>query len=338
MSRSPEPAPVPAGVGATPGAQSGALSSIKDLDIIGELGRGAQAVVYRVRHQGAEFALKLLHDSADGNQAAAAFRRQAGLVACVAHPGVTQVYEVGDVNERPYLVMDLADGWALNRLLEAGPMTPDRAVSLGVEIAGALAAAHRVGVVHRDVKPQNIVVSGDGQARLIDFGLAIQPAGQVALDAVAGTVAYAAPEQTGMLKRPVDGRADLYALGVVLFECLTGQRPFDAADPGELIRLHIAAPAPEIRKLRPEVPQTLADLVAKLLAKDPDDRYQTGDGLLADLRRISRDPDEDFVLAGHDRLAGAARRPLIGRRGELGRLAELWGRVTAGREIGRAHV
>src|SRR5690349_4387692 len=305
--------------------------AVPGLQIVSEVGRGTHALVYRVRRNDRDFALKVLRPSGDQTRAAAAFRREAGLVACVNHPGVAHVHEVGEVDGRPYLVMDLIEGEPLSRLISEGWVDEARTIAVGMDVAGALDAAHQVGVVHRDVTPRNIVVSRDGRARLIDFGLAAQPAGQVTADAVVGTVAYAAPEQTGMLKRPVDGRADLYGLGVVLFECATGVLPFTATDPGELIRLHGAMPAPDVRSLRPDASPALAEVIARLLAKDPDDRYQTSAGLLADLRRISRSVDgAPFVLGDQDRAVGGRRRALVGRHGEFARLTELWRRVGAG--------
>jgi len=143
-------------------------------------------------------------------------------------------------------------------------------------VADALAAAHRAGLTHRDVKPQNIMILPDGRSKVIDFGLAARTAAVVADGAVAGTFAYSAPEQTGMLKRLVDGRSDLYSLGVVLFHAVTGRLPFTATDVGELLRQHTVEAPPDVRDLRPEVSAGFAAIVTRLLAKDPDDRYQTG--------------------------------------------------------------
>jgi eukaryotic-like serine/threonine-protein kinase len=155
---------------------------------------GDQAVVYRVRRENGDFALKLLRPSDDDARATIAFRREAGMVACVEHPGVARVHEVGEVGGRPYLVMDLVEGDSLEKLLAGGRLDQARTIALGMDVAGALGAVHRVGVVHRDVKPHNIVVSPDGRARLVDFGLAAKPAGEIVDDTVAGTIAYAAPE------------------------------------------------------------------------------------------------------------------------------------------------
>jgi serine/threonine protein kinase len=148
-------------------------------------------------------------------------------------------------------------------------------VRLAVDLAGPLAAAHRVGVVHRDLKPDNVMVCADGQARLIDFGLAVRETGEQCGAAV-GTLVYAPPEQAGTLGRPVDGRSDLHSLGAVVFECLAGRPPFAGDDVGELLRLHAVAPVPDLRRLVTGIPEDLAAVVERLLAKDPDDRYQDG--------------------------------------------------------------
>ena len=149
--------------------------AVPGLEIVAEVGRGAHAVVYRVRRDDRDFALKVLRPSGDQTHATVAFRREAGLVACVNHPGVAHVHEVGEVGGRPYLVMDLIEGESLSRLVDDGWPDQARTIAVGMDVAGALAAAHQVGVVHRDVTPHNIVVSADGRARLIDFGLAAQP-------------------------------------------------------------------------------------------------------------------------------------------------------------------
>jgi eukaryotic-like serine/threonine-protein kinase len=293
--------------------------------VVGELGRGAQTVVHRVRRDGREWAMKIFPDVRGDD----ALRREAALLAWINHPGLPQVHEVGVAGRRPYLIMELIEGRSLAEVLRVRPLTVGGAIRLGIEVAAALGALHRVGLVHRDVKPHNIMIEPDGTARLIDLGMAGRAAARPDAE-VAGTPLYSAPEQSGTLNRPVDARTDLYALGAVLHECLTGVPPFTAPDVGELLRLHAAAPPPDPRAARPEVPGTLADVVAKLLAKDPDDRYQTGAGLAADLGRLAADPWTAFPLgaaAGTD----AETTPLTGRDREFGALVERWRQAAAGR-------
>jgi diguanylate cyclase (GGDEF)-like protein len=226
--------------------------------------------------------------------------------------------------------MDLVDGRPLCDVVADGPMSLAQVISVGMHVGGALAAVHATGLVHRDIKPQNIIVRPDGEARLIDFGLAIIDASGPG--PTVGTLAYASAEQSGMLKRPVDHRSDLYSLGVVLFECLTGSPPFRSGDLGELLRLHAIAEPPDPRTLRAGVPDTMADVVARLLAKDPDDRYQSARSLVADLQRLSQNPAARFEPGlDHRDLDRRTRDPLCGRHRELGLLNHRWSEAVTGR-------
>ncbi|GIJ44533.1 hypothetical protein Val02_14190 [Virgisporangium aliadipatigenens] len=304
--------------------------TVPGLELLGELGRGARTVVYRARYRDGVYAVKFLArvgDEAD----AVAFRREAALLACLDHPGVARVHEVGTSSGRPYLVMDLVEGTPLTAVLAAGPTTVENVLRLGIELADALAAAHRRELVHRDVKPDNIMITPDGASRLLDFGLAARAEGSGApaneTDVAVGTFTYSAPEQTGMRGRRVDGRADLYALGVVLFECLTGEPPFRCEDVGELIRMHLSAPVPDVRALRPDTPEALADIVARLLAKDPDDRYRGAAGLAADLRRVADGALETFPL---DRTGANTAGDLVGRDRDVDRIVTRWHRAAGG--------
>jgi diguanylate cyclase (GGDEF)-like protein len=308
-------------------AQSPAIT-LPGVDIGEVLGRGTDTVVYRAVRHGRPYALKVLQAAA-GEAGPASFRREAALLASLEHPGLVRVHEVGVVAGRPFLIMDLADGRSLEEVLRVeGPLAPAEAVSIVTEVASALAVAHGAGLVHRDVKPDNIVISPAGQARVVDFGLAVR-AGHDAGAGTAGTFRYCAPEQTGMLHRPVDGRADLYALGVVLFECVSGRRPFTSEDAGELLREHLLMAPPDLRQLRPEVTPELAGLVAKLLAKDPDDRYQTAEELLAGLSRVDGGRP-DAVPPAASRAGRPARDVLAGRDAELATLAGCWRQALAG--------
>jgi serine/threonine protein kinase len=207
------------------------------------------------------------------------------MLASVDHPKMLSIHEVGSHQNRPYLVMDLVEGVALEAVLEAGPLPPEAVIRLALDIIGPLAAAHQTGLVHRDLKPENIMVEPDGTARLIDFGLLARQATNRS-GAVVGTLSYAAPEQSGTLKRPVDNRSDLYSLGVVLFRCLAGVLPFVAAEVGDLLRMHAVARPPDLEELVPDLPPGLAATVAKLLAKDPEDRYQSGAELVVALKQL----------------------------------------------------
>lgn len=213
-----------------PQSGSGALAlsevRIEGTRLVAEIGRGANTIVYRAERDGRSYALKIVTKSGDRDDATA-FAREAALLASLQHPGLVDIYEVGQTDGRPYLIMELVDGRLLSRLLREERMDSARVAAIGAQVAAALGVAHAAGLVHRDVKPDNILVEPDGRVRLIDFGLAAEVNADTDDEAV-GTFLYSAPEQTGVLRRPVDGRADLYALGVVLYECLTGETPFTA--------------------------------------------------------------------------------------------------------------
>jgi diguanylate cyclase (GGDEF)-like protein len=293
-----------------------------DLEVVGELGRGARTAVLHVRHAGGDYSLKVLRRPAIGQEAqATTFHREAALLARVDDPGVPRVYDVGVIGGHPYMLLEFIAGVPLSRRLENGALDESTVLRLAADVSAALAAAHRAGLVHRDIKPANIVVTPEGQARLIDFGLAAVEggaAGEVA--PVVGTFEYSAPEQTGALARPVDGRADIYALGVVLFQCATGRLPFIADEAGELIALHARAPVPDPRASRSDLSPAFAELIVGMLAKDPDDRHRTADELLAGLRYVVGLPPR---RPGHRTL-------LVGRNEQRAELTSRWKRAAAG--------
>lgn len=316
------------------------------LDLLDEIGRGAHSIVYRARHtRGAQgdllVAVKIQRRHAAATEAAALAEgrgartrllREAAILGRVRHPALPKIMEVGESSGRLYLVMELVEGPTLASLLEAGPLSQRDTISLAQTLAAALAELHRFGLVHRDVKPHNVVLpaAAPGAATLVDFGFAAPAESDYSGGEVAGTLRYCAPEQAGMLKRPVDGRSDLYALGALLFECATGRPPFLADDAGELVRLHATQAPPSAAELNPDVTPAFAAIVARLLAKDPDDRYQTGGGLLRDLNRLERldallRAGEDVSLGGSDRAPRQTEEtPLVGRDAPLIQLQRAW--------------
>ncbi|GIJ43115.1 hypothetical protein Val02_00010 [Virgisporangium aliadipatigenens] len=253
--------------------------------MLSELGSGADATVLRVRRiaDGGTYALKVIdRESADPDAATTALCREAALLAGVHHPDLVAVHEVGVRDGRPFLVMDLVEGRSLARLLDGGPMPADQVTALALDLADPLSALHRAGLVHRDVKPGNVMVRTDGRFRLIDFGMAAREVADGS-DVAVGTLVYSAPEQSGTLRRAVDARSDLYSLGVVLYECLAGRPPFAGPDVGELLHMHAVVPPPDLAALVPDAPPKLVAAIMRLLAKEPDDRYQTGTDLIAEL-------------------------------------------------------
>ena len=299
-------------------------NAIPGFELVEELGRGATTAVYRAVRQGEEYAVKIQELSGPDDPSRLTFRREAAILAAIRHPCLGKVYEVGETNRVSYLAMELIGGRTLAQAVEEeGALPESRVLSVASDVASALDVAHRVGLVHRDVAPRNIVLRADGRAVLIDFGLATQTGTRQPEDAVIGTVLYSAPEQTGMVRRPVDRRSDLYSLGAVLFECVTGRPPFRASDAGEVVRMHAVQAPPDARTIEPNVSVQLSRIIDRLLAKDPDDRYQDAGSLLADIEALRRGTLAVEAPLGHS----VADRPnsivtLIGRDSELSALLE----------------
>lgn len=310
---------------------------LPNLEIMAEIGRGAASVVYQARRDDRLYAVKVATpaDSEANSRARVQLRREAALLGSLRHAGLPAVVEVGDIDGRPYLVMDFVPGRTLEQLLAEGPMPVEKVAHLGATLAGALALLHQDGFVHRDVKPQNIVVDTSGRATLIDFGFAVRAGPVSKMGGVAGTFKYCAPEQAGLLRRPVDGRSDLYALGVVLYECASGVPPFRSSDVAELTRQHAFVAAPLLSSSAPATSPALEQIVARLLAKDPDDRYQSGAGLRNDLLRLH---SLDASLAAGEAIALDTGVPpsspdtttLVGRDTVLTALVERWAEARDG--------
>ncbi|MCY1055517.1 ATP-binding protein [Nannocystis sp. SCPEA4] len=301
-------------------------AQLPGVQLLEEVGRSARSVVYRARRGDFVVAVKLLRTDAAGDLEAAAlsFRREAATLATLSHPCVVQVFEIGDAGGLPYVLMEYVEGRTLAARLAGGPLSEVEAIQLGVQLAGALGEIHRRRLIHRDLRPQNVILlqSASGLVKLVDFDLRLDAA-----TAAAPPAAYRAPEQTGMFDRTVDARSDLYALGAVLFEAVSGRPPFLAREPDELLRQHAVLAPPPLRELAPRCSPAFAAVVARLLAKDPDDRFQSGEDTAAALLAV----DESLGAGplGHvhkDRLEG----PLVGREPELRRLEEAHARAREG--------
>jgi predicted ATPase/DNA-binding SARP family transcriptional activator len=238
--------------------------------LLGELGRGGMGTVYRAHDTLLErdVAIKVLEGAALGGEGRARLLREARVVAQLSHPNIVTVFDVGESDGNPFIVMELVPG---TTLYEQRPDGVDGILAVTRQICAALAHAHGQGIVHRDLKPENVLVAPDGTAKLMDFGLARLVASRLTQEgAIVGTVFYLAPEQAQ--GGPLDGRADLYALGVMLYELTTGQLPFSGDDPLEVISQHLHAPAVPPRQRNPDLPPALDNLILRLLEKDPQQR------------------------------------------------------------------
>jgi tetratricopeptide (TPR) repeat protein len=267
------------------------LPEVPGYQVLGVLGRGGMGVVYKALHLslGRVVALKMIlagPSAAAGERAR--FRREAEAPARLQHPNVVQVYEVGEVRGRPYIAMEYVAGGALDAKLAAAPQPPRAAAALVETLARAVHAAHLQQVVHRDLKPANVLLTADGAPKIADFGLAkrLDEAGQTRSGDVVGTPSYMAPEQVGAKARQVGPAADVYALGAILYECLTGRPPFKAASALETM-LQVAGddPVPP-RQLQPRTPRDVETICLKCLQKDAGKRYPSAQALAEDLRRF----------------------------------------------------
>jgi len=253
--------------------------------------RGGMAEVYRAHDQLLDrpVALKVLFPELSVDRSfVERFRREAQAAANLSHPNIVPVFDWGEDGGTYFIVMEFVDGRPLSSILRtAGPLHPDRAAEIAADVAGALSYAHRHGVVHRDVKPGNVLITDEGVIKVTDFGIARALNTEESLTqtgAVMGTATYFSPEQAeGM---GVDARSDIYSLGVVLFEMVTGRAPFLGDTPVAVASKHVREHPPAPRDINPGVPPDLEAIILKCMAKSPDHRYSTGDELRIDLLRF----------------------------------------------------
>ena len=262
-------------------------------EILRQVARGGMAEVYLARDQllDRRVALKVLFPELSIDRSfVERFRREAQSAANLSHPNIVSVYDWGEEDDTYFIVMEYIDGKPLSALLRAqGPLLADRAASIGADVAAALAFAHRNGVVHRDVKPGNVLLDGNDHVKVTDFGIARAANTKENLTqtgAVMGTATYFSPEQAQGYG--VDPRSDVYSLGVVLYEMVTGKPPFAGDNPLTIAYKHVReAPVPP-RQVNPAIPAAFEAIILQAMAKDPDDRYGTADELRADLVRYQQ--------------------------------------------------
>ena len=274
------------------GLPSRTIPSIPGYEILGELGRGGMGVVYKARQLRLNriVALKMiLAGNHASPEARVRFLAEAESVAQLHHPHIVQIFAFGDCDGRPFFEMEYVDGGSLSDRLDGTPRPPRDAARLVETLARAIHEAHRLGIVHRDLKPANILLTADGIPKIADFGLAKcldVETGLTRTQLIVGSPSYMAPEQAGQSLGPIGPAADVYSLGAILYELLTGRPPFQAATVLETLeQVRSDEPIPPSR-LRPKLPRDLVTICLKCLEKLPVRRYASSIELADDLRRF----------------------------------------------------
>ncbi|MCJ7824067.1 MAG: protein kinase, partial [Anaerolineales bacterium] len=290
--------------------------------IIEQLGQGGMATVFKAYHASLDryVAIKVLHPAfKEEPNFLSRFQREARVVARLEHPNIVPIYDFAEHNGQPYLVMKFIEGQTLKARINEKPLTKEEAVEIVSAVGGALAYAHKQGVLHRDVKPSNVLLSPDGLIYLADFGLArMAQAGASTLskDVMLGTPQYISPEQ-GQGLRDLDHGTDIYSLGVLLYEMVVGRVPFNADTPFSIIHDHIYTPLPLPTAVNPNVPEVVERVLLKSLAKDRKDRFENVEQQVQAFRGAVLEGEGAFLEtlasqpAADDRLAGGASTPII---------------------------
>jgi serine/threonine protein kinase len=282
--------------------------------ITGKLGSGGMGIVYEAEdvRLPRKVALKFLpEESADDPDAERRFQREADTIAQLNHPNICTIYEIDRFEGRAFIAMECVEGINLKTYMSRNQLSTAAVVEIGLQIAAALSSAHAKGIVHRDIKPGNIVVNPEGQVKVLDFGLArrfktadtheLGPEGSTIPGRPMGTANYMAPER--ILQLPLDPRSDLFSLGVVIFEMATGRLPFAGASPSETVSNVLDNDPVPLTSLSPQHPKSLEDVVRRLLSKKAPDRYPNADELSAALLAVA---------SPHTGLAARLRRLFLG--------------------------
>jgi tetratricopeptide (TPR) repeat protein/tRNA A-37 threonylcarbamoyl transferase component Bud32 len=323
------------------------LSSLEHLQngryaVLKKLGEGGKGVVYKARDTvlNRVVAIKMLRSAVSSEEAYSRFIREAQAVAKLNHPNIVSIHDIGKEDEKQFFVLEFVDGTSLRELMKTypeGKCDMQTVLRMAIDVCNALQYAHSQGVLHRDVKPENILITEDGIAKLMDFGLAkmLGQPGITQEGIIVGTVAYVAPENA--LGKGADARSDLYSLGAVLYEAVTGRPPFPGEDPVKVIFSHIHDYPTSLSKLNPKVPQALADCIMRLLEKEPGKRYQSAADLLGALREIAEGylrevlvPTKPSVVVPSPRPSAVKEVQLIDRVEEMRLLREAVDRAVRG--------
>jgi eukaryotic-like serine/threonine-protein kinase len=281
------------------------------------VGSGGMSSVYRAHDRLLErtVALKILHEQfTRDDDYVERFRREARAVAQLAHPNIVTVIDRGEQDGRQFIVFEYVDGMNLKELMtQEGPLSPREAIELALQVARGLSFAHESGLVHRDVKPQNVLLDADGRAKVTDFGIAhaVDVDGMTITGTIMGTSNYIAPEQAR--GQPVDEQTDVYSLGCVIYELLAGDVPFDGDNFVAVAMRHVNDPVPSVRDLRPDVPPRLDWAIQQAMAKDHDERFESMADFAAELEACHSELDGNegatMVVPPSQRPRAKSRRP-----------------------------
>ena len=266
-------------------------------EIIDRVGSGGMADVYKAKcHRLNRYvAIKVLKQEYSSDaKFVAKFRAEAQSVAGLSHPNIVNVYDVGEDNGLHYIVMELVEGITLKKFIEKkGKLDVKEAVGIGIQIAQGMEAAHNNHIIHRDIKPQNIIISKEGKVKVTDFGIAKAATSNTITSNAMGSVHYISPEQArGGYS---DEKSDIYSLGVTLYEMLSGKVPFEGESTVTVALAHIQDEAVPLQQLDPNIPLSLSKIVQKCMQKKPDMRYMSSAALISDLKRSLSEPDGAYV-------------------------------------------
>lgn len=266
-------------------------------EIVEKIGSGGMSDVYKAKDHKLNryIAVKILKQEFNSDRNfISKFKTEAQSAACLSHPNIVNVYDVGDEEDIHYIVMELIDGVTLKKYIQKkGRLEARETIGIAIQVAQGLEAAHAQNIIHRDIKPQNIIISKEGKVKVADFGIARAATAQTISSNAMGSVHYISPEQAR--GGYCDERSDIYSLGVTVYEMVTGRVPFMGDSTVSVALLHIQSDMPSPKEFEPSIPISLEKIIMKATQKKPEARYQSVSSMIADLKRSLMEPDEDFV-------------------------------------------